>query len=115
MNIPPSEYTLPDRPLSDSHHRGSYRGSLRGRGRGSMRPNRGRGGSSRSLDLRPKSVLVADIQETDKETAIREWLVMNCPTASFEHDNSKGLIIKFRERYEAEGVTHLSSSDIISC
>jgi len=102
LNIPRSEYELP--PLSDSTTRATYRGSYRGRGRGFMRGSRGRGGSSRSLDLRPKAILVSDIQETDKETAIREWLVMNCPTATFELDNSKGLIVKFRERYEAEGV-----------
>lgn len=54
-----------------------------------------------------------DIQETDKETAIREWLVMNCPSATFEPDNSKGLIVKFRERYEAEGVSLLSGCLLI--
>jgi hypothetical protein len=56
---------------------------------------------------------VPDIQETDKETAIREWLVMNCPSATFEPDNSKGLIVKFRERYEAEGVSLLSGCLLI--
>jgi hypothetical protein len=71
-----------------------------------MRGARGRGGSSRSLDLRPKSILVPGVIGTDKETAVREWVILNCANAECETsvDDEKGLLITFRERYEAEEV-----------
>lgn len=105
MNIPPSEYTAP--PLSDTWTKPTFRGSYRGRpyfprgGRG-----RGRGGSSRSLDLRPKSVLVSSIAGTDKETSFREWLIVNSGDAVCENapEDPTGIIVKFKERYEAEEV-----------
>jgi len=108
LNIPPSEYTLPalSSPLPRTK---TFRGGYRGRpyqergGRG-----RGRGGtSSRSLDLRPRSILVPGIIGTEKETAIREWLVVNSGEAvceTLDGDTGKGMVVKFKERYEAEEV-----------
>lgn len=110
MNIPPSEYTLP--PLSDTRTKTTFRGdSYRGRiynprGRGGNRP---RGSSSRSLDLRPKSIYVPGILGTDSETSIREWVIMNCADAICTPEDSAeaaggGIVVKFKERYEAEEV-----------
>jgi hypothetical protein len=50
--------------------------------------------------------MVPGVIGTDKETAVREWVIMNCADAECETstDDEKGLIIKFRERYEAEEV-----------
>jgi hypothetical protein len=105
LNIPPSEYSIP--PLSDTRTRPGFRGGYRGRphfargGRG-----RGRGGSSRSLDLRPKSIFVPSIAGTDKETSIREWLIVNSGDAACETspEDPTGIVVKFKERYEAEEV-----------
>ena len=117
LNIPPSEYTLPalssSLPRTKTFRGGGYRGrpyQERG-GRG-----RGRGGtSSRSLDLRPRSILVPGIIGTEKETAIREWLVVNSGEAvceSLDGDNGKGMVVKFKERYEAEEVCALFFPDV---
>lgn len=106
LNTPPSEYTLP--PLSDST-RTKSRGSYRGRGAYPTRGRgRGRGGMTRSLDLRPKAILVSEIMGSEKETAIREWLIMNCADAVCDvaEEDERSLVIKFRERYEAEEVHH---------
>ena len=61
---------------------------------------------SRSLDLRPKSILVPGIVGTDKETSLREWVIMNCADAVCDAapDDSRGIVVKFKERYEAEEV-----------
>jgi hypothetical protein len=103
LNIPPSEYTIP--PLSDTRTKSSFRGSYRGRG-STLRGGRGRGGGSRSLDLRPKSIFVPGIVGTDRETSIREWVIMNCADATCEPspEDTTGVIVKFKERYEAEEV-----------
>jgi hypothetical protein len=105
-------------PLTDKRtnttYRGSYRGRAsyvpRGRGRG------GRGGSSRSLDLRPKSILVPGIVGTDNESAIREWIVMNASDAICESpaEDSSSMIIKFKERYQAEDVYSLDMFVIVA-
>ena len=105
LNIPPSEYTIP--PLSDTRTKSAFRGSYRGRGsipRGAR--GRGGGGVSRSLDLRPKTIFVPGIVGTDHETSIREWVIMNCADATCEPspEDSTGVIVKFKERYEAEEV-----------
>lgn len=105
LNIPPSEYTIPT--LSDTRTKTTFRGSYRGRGfipRGGR--GRGGGGASRSLDLRPKSIFVPAIVGTDHETSIREWVIMNCADATCEQspEDSTGIIVKFKERYEAEEV-----------
>jgi len=115
LNIPPSEYGLP--PLSDT--KVSFRGGFRGRARGF--PPRGRprggpgGGPSRSLDLRPKSIYIPKIIGTPTETSIREYVISNYADATVEttvedekgripEDNALGMIVKFKERYEAEEV-----------
>jgi hypothetical protein len=111
LNIPPSEYTIP--PLSDSRAKTTFRGSYRGRGSFPRRGrSRGGGGVSRSLDLRPKSIFVPGIVGTDHETSIREWVIMNCADATCEPspEDSTGIIVKFKERYEAEEVPYLSST-----
>jgi len=116
LNIPASEYTLP--PLSDPRTKSTFRGSTyRGRARALPRGGRVRGSSSRSLDLRPKSILVPNIIGTSSETAIREWVIMNCADAIVEttvattttvtdvgstNVGGAGIIVKFKERYEAE-------------
>jgi hypothetical protein len=43
---------------------------------------------------------------TEKETSVREWVIMNCADAICEvsTDDDKGMIVKFKERYEAEEV-----------
>jgi hypothetical protein len=109
LNIPPSEYSIP--PLSDPSTRTkTLRGGTRGRGtyppRGATRGRGARGGSSRSLDLRPRSILVPGVVGTEKETSVREWVIMNYADAICEvsTDDDKGMIVKFRERYEAEEV-----------
>ena len=106
MNIPPSEYNIP--PLSDIRTKPNFRGAYRGRGVHHYPRGRGRGGaaSSRSLDLRPKSIFVAG---TTHETSIREWVIMNCADATCESssEDPKGVIVKFKERYEAEEVCSL--------
>ena len=119
MNIPPSEYSLP--PLSDTHTKASLRGGYRGRGRGRGFHPRGRprgasgGGFSRSLDLRPKSIYIPKIIGTPTETSIREYIISNYADATVEttiedekgripEDHSLGMIVKFKERYEAEEV-----------
>ena len=42
---------------------------------------------------------------TESETSIREWVIMNCADAVCEaSEDGKGLVVKFKERYEAEEV-----------
>ena len=107
LNIPPSEYTLP--PLSDTRTKTSstFRGgSYRSRGYPPRSRGRGAGGSSRSLDLRPKSILVPAIVGTDAETSVREWVISNCADAVVETapEDATALVVRFKERYEAEEV-----------
>ena len=103
LNIPPSEYTIP--PLSDTRTKSS-RGSYRARGYPPRGRGRGGGSSSRSLDLRPKSILVPAIVGTDAETSVREWVISNCADATVDTapEDTTALIVKFKERYEAEEV-----------
>ena len=106
MNIPPSEYAL-NAPLSDTRTKSTFRGGAPYRGRGSFRA-RGRGRRptlSRSLDLRAKAVIVQGILGTESETSVREWVIMNCADAVCEvSEDGKELVVKFKERYEAEEV-----------
>ena len=108
LNIPPSEYTMP--PLSDTRTKSTYsRGGYRGRGNYASRAlprGRGRGGFSRSLDLRPKSIQISEIHGTDNETSVREWLIMNSADATTETGANDSLIITFKERFEAEEVIY---------
>jgi len=58
---------------------------------------------------------VPGIIGTEKETAIREWLVVNSGEAvceSLDGDNGKGMVVKFKERYEAEEVCALFFPDV---
>jgi hypothetical protein len=102
LNIPPSEYAPSESGSHAPSFRGGYRGSFRGRG---FHP-RARGASSRSLDLRPKSIQITNVAPgSGQETSVQEHLLMNYSTPVTEHVDGT-VVITFKERYEAEDVCH---------
>jgi hypothetical protein len=89
-------------PLSDTRTKTTYRPyrarPYRARGRGFF------GGASRSLDLRPKGVVVPVVNGGKEESRVREIVMMNFGDAVVSTEEEGGMLVAFKERYEAEEV-----------
>lgn len=91
--------------------RGGYRGRCRGRGHsGALTWNPRSSGSVIRLDNRPRRIAISipegGVIDTDKDEALRHYLLSSGEYESIEQDPQKpqgqGIIVTYKERYQAE-------------